>query len=430
MTLAHYFGADSQVHSILSKSNLSEDDLEQVWQLAITVEVEELQDGNWTPLEVYVALHYAQAYERLALNEMAVRYTGSLPPVLKKKVARRSSYAKARSSTLASADAPPVPTALASASASGPLRTQSLAETHAPPVSNTLRHTYPAASIAARDRRRHSSQTSSTREESSVGQAGLEAVNEVEVILRESSVRSDTVDRAQRLASLIKARCPEVTVNSDIQPQEPRVRHASIADRTHAHDILVRGRRESPSFKDPTAGMGKLLKSKESKQRAQDTHTWTFSGEEKSHALREAVETGYVGVAEALLDMGTDVNAVRESAKSKILRTKTTTARPTNYIQIAASSNNVEMVNLLVSHGVSQRSLAEALEKAVRQNLPDVSAPFGIIYGTLVLRPGLQDTRSIMWLICPTSLLPRHVLWLRVCSQRCFYSHSLLPNLL
>lgn len=387
MTLAHYLDTESQVHSILSKSHLPDDDLEQVWQLAITVEVEELQDGNWTPLEVYVALHYAQAYERLALDEMAIRYTGSLPPVLKKKVARRSSYAKARASTLASADAPPMPTA--SASASGPLGTQSLAETHALPVSNTLRHTHPAASIAARDRRRHSSQTCSTREDSSVSQAGLEAVNEVEVILRESSVRSDTVDRARRLASLIKARCPEVMVNSDIQPQEPRVRQASIADRTHAHDILVRGRRESPSFRDPTVGMGKLLKSKESKQRAQDTHTWTFSDEEKSYALREAVETGYVGVAEVLLDMGTDVNAVRESAKTKILRTKTTTARPTNYIQIAASSNNVEMVNLLASHRVSQRSLAEALENAVRQNLPNVSAPFGIIYATSVLRPGL-----------------------------------------
>ncbi len=260
--------------------------MEEVWELSTTVEVEALHNGNWTPLEVYVALLHARMHAQIALNEMAIHYTGSLPSIGNNRIARRASYAQVR------------------ASAGGLSRTQSSVGTEAPPAANSLRHTHADVTMSLPDSRHHFRRTASTQETSSLSQVGLEAVDEVEAVLRWDSVRSDTVNRAQRLACLMKERSPSIAVKPDIKPQEPRVRNATIPDRTHAHDLLVTTRRDSPCFKDPTAGIGKLLKSKGSKQRAQDTHNWIFSNEEKSHALKRAVESGYVGVAEVLLDMG------------------------------------------------------------------------------------------------------------------------------
>ena len=345
---------DIQVQQLLSKSGLPEEQLEEVWELARTIETEVLHNGNWTPLEVYVALHHARMHAQIALNEMAIHYTGSLPQIGRKNVARRASYAQVR------------------ASAGALSRTRSSADAHAPPAANSLWHTHADATTLLRDSRHHFHHTESIQETSSLSQVGLEAVDEVEAVLRRDSVRSNTVDRAQRLSDLMKERSPSIAVKPDIEPKEPRVRNASTVDRTHAHDLLVTTRRDSTGFKAPATGIGKLLKSKESKQKAQDTHNWIFSTGEKSHALKRAVESGYVGVAEVLLDMGADANAVREEAKSKILRTRTVTARPVNNLQVAAATNNVEMVNLLASRGVTTKSLAEALEKAVRQNLPNV----------------------------------------------------------
>ena len=47
-------------------------------------------------------------------------------------------------------------------------------------------------------------------------------------------------------------------------------------------------------------------------------------------------------------------------------------AIPINYTKIAASKNNVDMVSLFASLGVSQSNLVEALEQAVEQNLPNI----------------------------------------------------------
>ena len=327
--------------------------IEEIWALSTTVEVEALYDGYWTPLEVYVALHHARMHAQIALNEMAIHYAGSLPPTGKNKVARRASYAQVR------------------ASAGAFSITQSSVHTDALPSANSLRRTHTDATKSLRDSRYHFHHTASIQETSSLSQVGLEAVDESEEVLRRDSLTSNTVDRAQRLSSLMKERAPSIAVKPDIKPQEPRVPNASIADQTHAHDLLVTTRRDSPGFKDPSTGIGTLLKSKGSKQKAQE-HNWIFSNGEKSHALEKAVKSGFVGVAEVLLDKGADVNVVREEAKSKILRTKTVTARPVNYLQVAAATNNVEMVNLLASRGVSTRSLGEALAQAVRQNLPNV----------------------------------------------------------
>ena len=328
--------------------------MEEVWGLSTTVEVERLHNGNWTPLEVYVALLHARMHTQIALNEMAIRYTGSLPPIGNNRIARRASYTQVR------------------ASAAGLSRTRSLAQNDTPPAANSLRHMYADVTMSLSDSPHVFHHTTSIQETSSLSQVGLEAVDEVEEVLRSNSVRSDTVNRAQRLASLIREKTPLIAVKPDISPQEPPVCIATITDRTHAHDLLVTMKRESPCFKEPATGVGKLLKSKGSKQRAQDTHNWIFSNGEKSLALKRAVESGHVGVAEVLLDKGADVNAVSEEAKSKILRTKSVIARPVNHLQVATATNNVEMVNLLASRGVSSSSLEEALEKAVGQKLPKV----------------------------------------------------------
>ena len=328
--------------------------MEEIWGLSTTVEVEKLHNANWTPLEVYVALLHVRMHAQIALNEMAIHYTGSLPPIGNNKIARRASYAQVR------------------ASAAVLSRSRSSAHTDVPPAAKSLRHTHADVTMSFSDSGHHLHHTASIKETSSLSQVGLEAVDEVEAVLRWDSVRSDTVNRAQRLACLIRERTPLTAVKPDIHPQEPPVRNATITDKTHAHDLLVTARRERPDFKDPARGIGSLLKSKDSKQRAKDTQNWIFSNGEKSHALRKAVESGFVGVAEVLLDMGADVNTVSEEAKSRILRTKSVTARPVNYLQIAAAANNVEMVNLLASRGASSRSLAEALDKAVGQKLPRV----------------------------------------------------------
>lgn len=328
-----------------------------------------------------MALHFLQAQERLNLNEMYTQFAGPFEPVAKKKIARRTSYAQARAASLSTAglDNP-------MAQESGSCTNQPRARRQASPTRTTLRHTHSDASASttarAQHMHRHTDWTSIDHDSTSVSQAGLEALDEIqehahdmdrdEVLLRESSIRTNTADRAHRLATLIKARCPESAILPVIEPQQPRVCNASTLDRHHAHEVLVRKRREDASYKDPAVGLSKLLKSKQSKQKASNTSNWTFSSEEKSLALKEAVESGWVGVAEVVLDMGADVNVFTESARSKVMRRKSTITKTTNHILRAASTDNVEMVILLASRGVSLTSLAEALDKAVKQNLPKV----------------------------------------------------------
>ena len=215
-----------------------------------------------------------------------------------------------------------------------------------------------------------------------LSQAGLEVSEdlqeqaqdypETETIVSQSSLRTNADDRARRLAALIKAKCPDVMIEPDIEPQAPRVSTASDLGPKLAHDILVRIRRRTSDHKDPAEGMGKLLRSKLSKRKLSDTSKWKFNDEEKSQALEEAVKFGMVDLAEVLLDMGVDVNAVTVTARSGILRRQSVTSIRTNYISTAASKNNVDMVNLLASRGASSQSLEDGLDKAVKQNLPKV----------------------------------------------------------
>ena len=203
-------------------------------------------------------------------------------------------------------------------------------------------------------------------------QDGLQDYPDNETVASQRSILSSADDRAKRLAFLIERKCPNVTIEPDIEPQARRISTASGLSRQMALDILTRNKRNTPGFKHPAKGMKNILKSPKLKLNLSDPCNWQFSDQEKSQALRDAVADGMVDIAEAILDMGADVNTVIETAKSKILRRQSAAIRSTDYISTAASNNDVDMVALLASRGASPSHLGEALHIAVKHNLPRV----------------------------------------------------------
>ena len=346
-----------------------------------------------------MALHFVQKHENLSLDQMADQFAGPIPLVTKK-ITRRSSYANPGGiSSFKGAD----PVILAAPSAAWS-RTQSLAETSVPPTARLLRHSRSDASATVRLRGTSMHQTVPDHDTSSVSQAGLEAMDVIaedqdwegqtptppipfhiwssnenhlnttslsDTISRGSSIHTDAAGRAKRLATLIQASGPQIAIGPMIEAAGPWIRQASTIDRSHAHDNLVQNRIGHPKYKDPTAGLGGMLRSKKANQKASDNHNWAFNEEELSRGLLEAVESGHVGVAEVLIDQGADVHFRKEVTKHKLKR-KDVRSIPTNYIKTAASTGNVDMVRLLASRGASAISQVEALETAVKQNLPEV----------------------------------------------------------
>ena len=393
------FGVDDQVRNILSKSHLSESAVDHIWNLTTTIEGEGLPDEKWTQLEVYVALHFVQKHENLSFDQMNIQFVGPIPLVTKK-ITRRSSYAQAQRASTSEAADPFIHNA-ASASL---LRSQSLAETSFPPTAKLLRHSRSDASATLKLRGTSPHQTLSDHDHASVSQAGLEAMDPItetedweehltaqsnlfhlrpshrnhldtiesfKTMSRGSSIRTDTVGRATRLETLIHTIAPQAAIDSVIEAAGPWTRQAATIDRSHAHDILVRIRTGHPKYTDPTAGLKGLLKSKKAKKNALDDQTWAFNQEELSRGLQEALESGHVGVAEVLIDQGADVNFRKEVVKRK-LHNDNVISVPVNYIKTAASTSSVDMVRLLASRGASSANQVEALDTAVKQNLPRV----------------------------------------------------------
>ena len=398
-----YLDIDSQVRNILQKSHLSESDLERIWHLTTTIDAEGLPDDAWTQLEVYVALHFVQRFENLSLDRMATQFAGSIP-IRTKRITRRSSYAQEGNFSRPTTTDPVVQ----ATSPASLFRTQSLAAPHIPPTGRLLRHSRSDASATVRLRGLSTNQTPLDQDDSSVSQAGLEAMDailetegseeqglasdsdanhmrsrhrdhldtteSVMAVSRGSSMHTNTASRAERLATLIQARVPQVSIGPMIEAPGPWIPQASIIDRSHAHDILVRIRTEHPKYKDPAAGLGGLLKTKKAKQKASNDQNWAFNEEELSLGLQEALKLGHVGVAEVLVGQGADVNFRRELAKHKlqVFRKKDLNIITTDYIKAAAFTGNVTMVRLLAAHGASATSQEKALDTAVKQNLPRV----------------------------------------------------------
>jgi len=157
---------DDQVRNILSKSRLSENEVEEIWQLTTTIDADGLPNGRWTQLEVYVALHLVQKDEKMNLDQMAAQFAGPIPLVTKK-ITRSSRYAQTREISNCTA-ADPVIHAVSSAAL---LRSQSLAESPIPPT--VLRHSRSDASATVNLRGTPAHQALSDHHNSSVSQAGL-----------------------------------------------------------------------------------------------------------------------------------------------------------------------------------------------------------------------------------------------------------------
>ena len=305
-TIVHYqsplTSSDDQAKLILQGARLAEIDLEKIWQLTETINAPGFPDGSWTQLEMYVALHFCQAFERLSLNQMAIQYAGSLPPETTSGIRRRSSYAEAGLALRPPADHDPMP-ALPNS--------QSTAFRH-----STSFRTTPIETKGFHTDQEASDQATFNQDNSSISQPGLETMQPFhastfrhlggsENLVRTGSLKTDTTTGPQRLASLIRSRCPNVQIEPDIERFQPMPVESGLVDKQAARDVLVQKRREDPKSKDPSKRKRMLLRSKTTKQRAADSETWVFQPHELSLALREAVEeSSNVGVAKMLISMG------------------------------------------------------------------------------------------------------------------------------
>jgi ankyrin repeat protein len=176
-----------------------------------------------------------------------------------------------------------------------------------------------------------------------------------------SVLQTSAYERAVRLAALIRTGCPDVIIEPDLEPPRSRVSIASSVSHQEAYEILVMNRSNSSSTRP-----------KLRQRNPSDRGIETFNDDEKSHALKSAIELGRVDLAEALLDMGMNVNEVAGTIKSGILGRRRVTSITVNYVSIATLKNDVDMVNLFASRGALSESLEDALFKAVRQNLPRI----------------------------------------------------------
>lgn len=357
--------SDEQVRNILSASRLAPNEIEAIWQLTETIDAKGLPDGSWTQLEIYIILHYAQASEALSLETMAMQYAGSIPPKPAEEIRRRSSYAEEGLRLRASLNHDPMP--------SSP----------SPALTTILRHSTSNATTLSMVRDPLFTHRIQDTGDALLSQPGLEALGPIEEgatyrlgssrrPLRESSIRTSTTDGAQKLHDLIQSKCPDVHIEPDIQTLQPRSFQSSSLDDAVARDILIRKKVEIGDFKESSKQLSNILKSKKGRQKAADNANSTFNQTELSAALRETVDgSGEVGVAKALIDMGAQINSYKETSKSK-WRGSRTESIPINYVKIAASHNNEDMVSLLASSGASSSNLVEALEQSVRQNRPNI----------------------------------------------------------
>ena len=331
-----------------------------------------------------MALHFVQKYENLSLDQMTGQFAGPIPPATQK-IRRRSSYAltgKIGSSAALS-------------------RTMSLARTPVPPVAGLLRHSRSDASATVRLRGASTHQDISDHDDSSISQAGLEVMdiigedgnwdkeqgpthaaafrirssqrNHLDAMVplgavsRGSSIHTDAAGRAERLANLIQENSPQLVIGPVIEAAGPWIPQLSTYDRGHAREILVSIQNSDGKDKDSTLSLRGMLKPKKAKRKATDEQNWDFNKEVLSRGLEEALRLGHVGVAEAMLEKGADVNCREEVVKHKV-RKDGVRYVPTNLIKVAASTGNIDMVHLLASHRASAISKAEALDVAVKQN--------------------------------------------------------------
>lgn len=284
---------------------------------------------------------------------MAIQFSGSAPPETAKLIRRKSSYALAGLSFHPTTNHDPMPTPTSPTPNPFPRHS----------VSN------PTEAIGMTDHPLN--EATSDPDNAFFSQPGLEVLSQSHVqisrhlrgnesLRRTNSAQTETTIDAQGLAGLIQSRCPNVQVDPKLERSPARTVESSIVDKSDAHNILARIRRQEPKAR----GLATLFKSKKSRQDAADSQLWTFKSHEFSLALREAVqEVGNVGVANALICMGADVNEFKSKARGS-----RTTSIPINYAQIAVNRNDGDMLSLLATSGISPSNLIGALERSVEHN--------------------------------------------------------------
>ena len=353
--------ADTQAKFILSASRLANEELENIWQLTETIDAPGLSNGHWTQMEVYVTLHFIQVSERLSPKQMAIQFAGSAPSETTHGIRRRSSYAEAGLSLRPATNHDPMPAS------------SSLAPTAFP------RHSISSATKAVKITSHPLNKAIIDQDNASFAQPGLEPLDPLsvetsrqlggnEMLRLSNSVRTDATNGAQRLASLIQSRCPNVQIESKIERSQSRLIQSSIGDKSEAHNILVRIRRRDSKAMGQAGGLTALFKSKTSKRNAADSHTWKFESHELSLALREALEEfGNAGIAKELISLGANVNEFK--SKSRGFRVNSI---PINYAQIAVNQNDADMLSLLATSGIALNNLVGALELSVERNRPNM----------------------------------------------------------
>ena len=222
---------------------------------------------------MYVVLHYCKAFERLSLNQMAIQYAGSLPPETTSGIRRRSSYAEAGLALRPPTDHDPMP---------------ALPDSQLPAFPHFTPPTrLPAQTKGVRFDQEASDQAAFNQDSFSITQAGLKTLQPLqssnirhlggsENLMRSSSFKTDTTTVLQRLASLIRSKCPDVQIEPDIERYQPAPVEYGVIDRHAARDVLLRKRRENPKCKDPSKRPGMLLRSKTKKLKAADSENWVF----------------------------------------------------------------------------------------------------------------------------------------------------------
>ena len=214
---------------------------------------------------------------------MAVQFAGSAPAEPTSEIRRRSSYTEAGLALRPNTYHDPMPPP--------PSR----------PATAFMRHSTSNASYGAGDIGIPVRHTLQDQDRVSLNQVGMEPVvshsiqfappGPAERLVRDTSFRTSTTVEAQRLQRQIDNQCPKIEIERDVETLQPSIIHSSEVDRVAARDLLVRRRRSGRKFSMPSKRFTMRFKSKQAKQRADNSNNWTFDSHEKTSALREAVET-------------------------------------------------------------------------------------------------------------------------------------------
>lgn len=163
-----------------------------------------------------------------------------------------------------------------------------------------------------------------------------------------------------RLLELAAAAAIPLNISKPPLSGSPCPKYGTAADTEHAEQLLAERRLVDPEYKRPT-GVSKLLKKK--------AEIEAFSYKEKNRALTLVVEEGGpLGLVEALIDLGANVNVFKnahESLARRMVRRDREEIR-NDILCRAVKSGEPAMVRLLASKA-DERNLDDSLQYAIER---------------------------------------------------------------